>query len=104
MLIVGQQSGKWYESAIATRGDYISYATIGKDFSFMIVQEKKNYDYANRVAKATKSITIRTDAKLEFKENDKIVYEEKDYFISDVTIEKSKMTTLLQNKLIVMVG
>ena len=104
MLIVGQKTAKYYASSIATTGDYIQYASVGKEFKFMLVSERKNYDLSNKIGKATRTFVIRTDAKIDFKENDKIVWNERDYIISDVTEEDSKMTTLLVNKSITMVG
>lgn len=104
MLVVGQKTGKYYASNISTNAMYVEYSTIAKDFKFVLVSEVKSKDFGQRVGKAPRVFVIKTDAKIDFKENDKIVWNEKEYLIRDVTEEDSPMTTLLVNKQITMEG
>lgn len=104
MLIIGQRTAKHYASKISDNAMFLEYASVGKEFSFYLVNEVKTRDFTQRVGKATRTLTIRSDAKIDFKENDKIVWNDKEYVIQDVTEEESAMTTLLKNKLIIMVG
>ena len=104
MLIIGQKTAKYYAATVSTKGDYITYATVGKKFDFFKISEKKNFDLSNKLGKSTRTYTIRTDAKLNFKESDKIIFEEKEFIISEVNPDDSVMTSILENKLIVMVG
>lgn len=104
MLIVGQKTATHFPHSINDENDAIEFEAVGQDFDFILVSDRKAYDYANRLGKSTRVVTIRTDANIDFQEDDKIVWDGKTYKISDVPFTDSKLTSLRMNKIITMVG
>ena len=104
MLVAGEKSAKYYASSISDENDSVEYATIPLQFNFILISNTIRQDYSGRIGKPVRTVVIRTSANIEFKEDDRIVWNEKIYKIIDIPETNNAFKSSLTSKLITMVG
>lgn len=103
MLIVGKQDAYWQKGTINFDNNAIDFGT-PRLFEFWLVDKKLAQDYSNPVARRRYTLTIRTIAKLPFNEDDRIVWNDKNYTIVEVIKADNPLMAMLSDTILVMVG
>jgi hypothetical protein len=87
--MINQYLAKWVSSTIEI--DSIDFNTYGKPFYFKLVNETKTRDQNTRLQNQSYTATIQTDSTYDFKEEDRVVFKNRIYTITNVDEQPNKL-------------